>query len=272
MDNMIALNFMLPMWYPLVVLGIFFLVRCLQRNDFELTGHIQADRTISALAFILLFGSELLYCLCKREGGSFFYYMDPDVVGWIVTIIAFLMTFIVIIGQFIWYLKFIGVLHDRSYSYFTNLGVWLGIIVLTVMNIFGICEEFLDKHQEHILLAIIGIHIITVIVQNILEGTIYMILLEIPLFILGSLAFILSSIVAVILLFMSIFSRDSSSSQHSSSSTKEPGPPASCKECSHYDISGGYCHCYEEDKDPYSSNLGDKKAIYDAANCPYFSR
>lgn len=260
------------MWYPLVVLGIFFLVRFLHSDDFVITGKIQVDRTISALGFLLLFGSEVLYCLCNREGGGLFYYMDPDVVGWIVTIIAFIMTFIVIIGQFIWYLKFIDILHDKPYSYYSNIGVWIGFVVLVVIDMFGIYREFFDKNQEYILLAIIGIHLLIVIVQNILEGTIYMILLEIPLFILGLFAFILSSMVTVILLVLSIFGRGSSSSQYSSSSAEEPGPPASCNECSAYDISGRYCHYYKEDKEPYLGNSGDKKAIYEAYNCPYFSR
>ena len=275
MDKIIELNFVLPMWYPLVVVGIFFLMRYLHSNNFELTGETQTDRTISALGFIMLFGSEVLYCLCKREGGSLFYYMDPDVVGWIVTIIAFIMTFIVVIGQFIWYLKFIDFLHDRPYSYISNLGVWFGFIVLVVMNMFGICEEFMDKHEMHILFAIMGIHIIIVIVQNILEGTIYMILLEIPLLFLGLGAFILSSIVAVILLVLSIFSRSSSSSssdQYTPSESVEPDPPASCKECGRYDISRGYCYYFEEEKDPYLRNGGEQKATYDADGCPYFTR
>ena len=116
MDDLVIFNYVLPIWYPLVVLGIYFVLLFLHKNNFKLIGYKQIDRIVTVLGFILLFGSELLYFLCSHEGGSFFYYMDPDVVGWLVAIIAFLMTFIVIIGQFFWYLDFIPDLHDRSYS------------------------------------------------------------------------------------------------------------------------------------------------------------
>lgn len=173
MDDLVIFNYVLPIWYPLVVLGIFFVLLFLHKNNFKFIGYKQIDRIVTVLGFILLFGSELLYFLCPHEGGSFFYYMDPDVVGWLVAIIAFLMTFIVIIGQFFWYLDFIPDLHDRSYSYISNLIVMLLVIVLLVMKILGICDEFLDEYMFHLLIGIIGIHIIIIMVQNIQENTGY---------------------------------------------------------------------------------------------------
>ena len=267
MDDLVIFNYVLPIWYPLVVLGIFFVLLFLHKNNFKFIGYKQIDRIVTVLGFILLFGSELLYFLCPHEGGSFFYYMDPDVVGWLVAIIAFLMTFIVIIGQFFWYLDFIPDLHDRSYSYISNLIVMLLIIVLLVMKILGICDEFLDEYMLHLLIGIIGIHIIIIMVQNIQENTGYMILLEVPLFLLSILAFLLSSVVTVFLLLVSLLPGKSDSS-YSSSSSESPSPK-SCEDCHHYDISGRYCRYYKEKKDPYTTGNG---AIYDASSCPELRR
>jgi len=267
MDKFVILNYELPIWYPWVVFGLFLILLFLHRNNYEFTGNRQIDRTLSVLGFILLFGSELVYFVSPNEVGTFFYYMNPEVVGWGLAIIAFIMTFVVIIAQFFWYLELVGTLHDSSYSCYSNFLVTLLIIVLLTMKIFGIYEDFLDEYMLDILEVIIAIHVIIITIQNFHENTSYMILLEVPLFLLGILASLLISIVAVCMIFATVFLGKSDSSEPSSSDESEP--PKSCKECHFYDIAGRHCRYYDEDKDAYSTGY---KAIYHASSCPDFSR
>ena len=264
------LNYHLPEWYPLIVLGFYLWTSFLHRHDNELLGNESADKVLSCISYILLFGSELLYFVLPHAGGSMFYYMDPDVVGWLVTIIAVILTFIVVFKQFFHYIDFAHSLHGHTFVAYSGMFVFLLSAVLVILQMFGLFEAFLDEYMFYIVFAVLGLHLLAIVILNFMERTHWLILLEIPLFFLGLFAFSLVAIVALLYIaFVFVLNMFTASSGSSSSGSDEEAPLQSCNDCMFYDVSGRYCDYYRSDKDPYTPN---DTAIHYASSCPGAAR
>ncbi len=264
------LNYHLPEWYPMVMLGVYLWTSFLHKHDYEVLANESADKVLSCFSYILLFGSELLYFVLPHAGGGMFYYMDPDVVGWLVTIIAVVLTAIVIFKQFFHYIDFAYSLHEHTFVAYSGMFVFLLSAVLVILRMFGLFETFLDEYMSIIILAVVGFHLLAIVILNFKEGTHWLILLEIPLFFLGLLAFSLVAIVALLyVVFVFVLGMFTASSDSSSSGSDEEAPLQSCKECLFYDISGHYCNYYKSDKDPYTTN---ETVIHYASSCPGAAR
>lgn len=258
------LDYHLPIWYPLIVLGIYLWTDFLHKHDYEVLANESADKVLSCFSYILLFGSELLFFVLPHAGGGMFYYMNPDVVGWLVTIIAVVLTFIIVFKQFFHYIDFAYSLHEHTFVAYSGMFVFLLSAVLVILQMLGLFEAFLDEYMSYILFAAVGIHLLAIVILNFVEGTYWLIILEIPLFFLGLLAFSLVAIVALLyIVFTFVLGMLSASS--SSSGSDEDAPLQSCNECMFYDISGHYCNYHKSDKDPYTTN---ETVIHYASSCP----
>lgn len=257
------LNYHLPIWYPLVILGLYFWTTFLHKRDYVLFENESADKVLSCVSYILLFGSELLYFVLPHAGGGMFYYMDPDVVGWIVTIVAVIMTFVVAFKQFFNYLDFAYSLHEHKFVAYSEMLVFLLCAVTVILRMFGVFEAFLDEYMYHIIFALVGFHLLAIVILNFVEGTHWFILLEIPLYILGLFAFALLSVVALIFIVFTLVTAMLTHDSGSSGSDSEE-PIRSCEECAFYDLSDHYCTQYGERKSPHFPG---EKASYYASSC-----
>ena len=182
MNNLI--NFELPYWYPALIPILFLIVYMLHRNKYHVTNNFSKDKMLSCLAYILLFASELLYIIAPSSR-SFFYYMDYDIVGWPIAIIAFLLTIIIFLFQYILYIKFsFKYLFIRPLAY-TNLIIQLYISIISVMVAFNIFDEFIEEHMDMFTLPAAAIMTLIVIIQNIINRSYLHILIQIPLVLLS---------------------------------------------------------------------------------------
>lgn len=262
------LNYHLPEWYPLLVLGLYLWTSFLHKRNYRLLGDKSGDKVLSCISYILLFGSELLFVVLPHAGGTMFYYTDPDKVGWLVSIIAVILTFIVVFKQFFHYIDLAKSLHKHSFVAYSGMFVFFLSAVLGILKMLGLFETFLDEYMSFIIVAVVGLQFLAIVILNIIERTYWLILLEIPLFFLGLLASSLVAVVALVyfvLIFVLGLLSAGSGSSSSSSETNREAPLQSCNDCMFYDVSGRYCNYYKSDKDPYTTN---DTAIHYASSCP----
>lgn len=233
------LNYHLPEWYPMVMLGVYLWTSFLHKHDYEVLANESADKVLSCFSYILLFGSELLYFVLPHAGGGMFYYMDPDVEGWLVTIIAVVLTAIVIFKQFFHYIDFAYSLHEHTFVAYSGMLVFLLSAVLVILRMFGLFETFLDEYMSFIVFAALGLQFLAIIILNIIEKTYWLIPLELPLFFLGLLASSLMAVVALLyVVFVFVLGMFTASS--SSSGADDEAPLQSCNDCMFYDVSGRF--------------------------------
>lgn len=259
----------LPLWFPLLIGGIFLLIV----GGMYYTRHqrdvgVSRRNVILGILLILFYLSEVMFFLFENEGGSIAYYMESATVGWIWAILGVFLTIIICFVQWIisgMYLLSIHRVHLSFYSFIaSNVVCTLSLFLYTL----GVAKEFFSKYLLLIVLVVSVIHIIVMIVNNIKEGNCRMLLLEIPLYLVGLPATMLSFIMffmAVSIVLAAIFVKNvykwmtGGTFDPTSSSDRKfsmSGLAKSCKNCSHYSHSDGRCMFGNGYGEPYTDCWG----------------
>lgn len=256
--NTYWINYSLPLWYPLITLGLFIILCICRYNKHKITGDPRTDKMISGAVYVLLFASELVYITFPHQGETMFYYMAPDVVGWMGAIVAVLLTVVVIFAQFLYYLEFTANLHAHRFTYVANMAAVCAVVVITGLKTIGLFESFIDEYLYIFILVVVAVLTLCAIVQNIIEKTYWQMVVEIPLLLLGLFISVFAAVVVFVLvvlfcvfgLFSMVGSGDSSTPAITRSSSS---PGFVCRNCVYHDRERQYCThkaCYRDESDP----------------------
>lgn len=235
--NTYLINYPLPLWYPLIALGLFIIVCIFHYLEYEITNDQRTDNLICGAAYLLLFASQFLYITMPHKGETMFYYMAPDVVGWTVAIIAFILTAAILCLQFILYMKFTENLHAHPFTYTTNFAAVVAVLAITWLKIVGLFEDFIDEHLYIFIIAVVSILTLSAIIQNIIEKSYWQILIEVPLLLLGLFISIFATIIPIVCIVLfcivGMFSKARPESMDTIDTRSRPNA-LPCRYCVHY--------------------------------------
>lgn len=256
--NTYLINYSLPLWYPFITLGLFIILCIFRYNKHKITGDPRTDNMISGGAYVLLFASELVYMVSPHKGETMFYYMAPDVVGWMGAILAFFLTVVIIFAQFLYYLEFTANLHAHRFTYVANTTAVCVVVVLTGLKTIGLFESFIDEYLYLFIIVAVGVLTLCAIVQNMIEKTYWQMIVEIPLLLLGLFLSVFAAVAVfvfvVLFCVMGLFSKVGLSSSKAPAITRSPSCTGfACRGCLYHDWERQYCthkSCYRDESDP----------------------